>query len=573
MTTPGERQKRGRRSEKRATILRNAELLPAATLLDATDRDLADKLGVSRTTLKKYFPTTGDLVAAVVAIIEDRGGTPDPELKARAKRHLVSSSQAGDLPIALLERLRQIKHLTSEEERLDALVEEASKYRGTSNRLAAAEVCAATAYQFVICPSSYRADAAEQARFYAEQGLSVIPAGHAQDELRARLYRIAAAAERRIAQAACADLTEDSTELEQSDAERVVAGRMAAIGRLKRAEAELLEGVSQSVWAAAARYHADRAVAIAEDRPELEVQATVEFATYLAARIRDQLPPPPAILVTFLIRWCAAEIAYPEQFLSQINPEDAEQLRSELLGSLGRRSRYETTSRVLATMFALAAAYSAGRPDGHHVYPHDLTAIVTYGTVGHLLVGAYLHHLAKGLNTPSTSPENSVEQNIVEPHVVEATKASGPVEELLPMSAEGLAAAARSHYRAAIARSLLGGSSKVLIGHAHRGLAEVAMIPGGQCDLEPLPLLHEVEGQEERDVDIAVIQRLALTVLIRRPPTPGEAKKLLKEFQPFIAMLRSIANHDAMVDLDDDPAESGRAEPVAGPEMEPGWTD
>ncbi|UYF97174.1 hypothetical protein OCS65_28095 (plasmid) [Rhodococcus aetherivorans] len=541
----------------KAKIVHAAGQLSTSTLLDSSDRLLAQKLNVSRTTLKRHFPTTGALVSAVVADLDLRKEQVDPELRARARRHEAASSRQGDLPTALVDRLREIRLLVGEDERIDATVQEVDKWLGTPNRLAIATLCSFAAYRFVICTQAHRPDAAEKARSYAEKGLTEIPPGHAHDMLRAQLYRIAAAAERRIAQAAGAELTEKSTDVDRLAAERVVLGRMAAIGRLKKEEAALLEGIGQPMWAAAARYHADRAIAIAEGRPELEVHATGELAVYLAEQIRDQVPPPAEILVPFLIRWCAAQVAYRELFPVSMDPETATSLRNDLLASLGRRTGYDTTARVLTTMFALAAAYSAGRADGHLVHPQDLTALVTYGTVGQLLVGAYLHHLAAGLANRSTGAEN-----IVAPDVVAATKATGPVEQLLPMDVPDLAAAARSHYRAAIARSLVGGSSSVLVARARKGLEELVELPGGTVDLDPLPLLRAVEGTDESDVDVHVTQRLALTVLIHKQPTPQEARKLLNEFQPFIAMLKSIANHDVVVDLEDNPAESGRTEPI-----------
>lgn len=338
------------------------------------------------------------------------------------------------------------------------------------------------------------------------------------------------------------------SKLEVSEARGEELVRLRSISDFKGLEATYLDRLDQPVLAAAARYQQNRADAFFHGSSEAESNATSEFAQTLTRLDKNGYTIPPRLLVPFLARMCCVDVAFgPGSAEGKAASGQAGSsppktpIRDELLSVLARREEGLAPARALKTMFALAD--NAGSTEGSFPFHStDLAIVSSFGVVGNLLVADYLNKMADessealrpGRVARTSSTENAVELDV-----------------------QSLRGAAKMYYARAATGTVFG-SSGVLTNRARTSLATIT---------EPTNDPREWPIFKTGEVNSALLQKLALSVVTGQRPTPEQARTLLEEFSPIIAHLHRIANVHTIADVDAHSVVYGSAEPVALEEL------
>ncbi|WP_152530322.1 hypothetical protein [Rhodococcus sp. JG-3] len=509
-------------------------LADAGELQTMTMKNLALEAGVSVNTIKRQFPTIHDVVAAIVAE-RDRGGREVPSAL-RVQSDRIPNGQDREFAAEQLRILRALDDLPIDE----AVTQTRDIYTDTlalhphEEHLLAAQCCYLS-YRLLQLPDD--ADRVDEALKVAERGIRHLRKDRGRHyALGGQLARNAAAAAQRNARIVCQELGSDPSTTAILEAKLRVLAQLSAVATHKQTERDYEGKLNQPVNAAAAEFHRARAEALVHQSPPAEFDAVLTMARTMREHAQSGLSLPPRILVPFLTRLCAVHVAYAtdNEPLEFIDAEELLDLRDHLLNTLALQHRLEaeTPRRALETMFALADRVRGDVDTGQDIHLPDLILLCGYGVIGQLLVADYLFDLAK-------TKDDSPAQNSTHP----LNTSTIP---LLEIKRNELFSAAKMYYTEAPKNTLIVGAAAVLAARARKSLAELEDPANDDTadidDAKPWAVLKD--GR----LNAATVNQLSLGIATGQRPSAAQASAMLRELQPLLLTLRTIAGEEVKPD-------------------------
>lgn len=528
-----------RMQNSRKLILSVAERLESSgmDLGTMTMKAFAEEAQVAPNTVTRQFRTVNDVVAALVKQRDDVGAQVSPRLRAQTERQTVNDNR--EFVHDQLRLLRALGESSVEDAvgRMRQMYAETVRTHPDEHHLLAAQCCHLS-YSLLLLPPS--AAAVSEAQEVAETGTEHIEADKGRHyALGGQLARNAAAAAQRAAQIACSTVEDDlHDEVAILRAKLAVTRNLTAVATNKAKERRFQIKLNQPLNAAVAEFHRARASALVNEDAAAEANSIVTLALELEHYARDGGTLPPRVLVPLLTRMCGVQVAYDQDPHVEYDRSEFRRLRELLLESLvaQRKSNAETSGRALATMFALADRQRGAIDFDHDVHLPDLILLGGYGVVGQLLIADFLYDLAKVREAQQGSLPSGVSDSV-----------SKPLYEINPYH---LLSAAQMYYLEAPKNTLVVGSAAVLAARARTELEE------GFNDVEvedakPWAVLRN------GDLNAQMVNRLSLEVAIGKRPSVNEARAMLRELQPLMLTLRTIAGEEMK------PDENGAFETIA----------
>lgn len=528
-----------RKRHSRTLMLNAAERLVEAgvDLGTMTMKQFAREAGVSTNTVTRQFPTVREVVAALVEQRDNANIDVPPRLRVQTDHQSLSHNR--EFVNEQLRTLRALSELNTD----DAVEQMRETYAQTldlhpeEHHLLAAQCCHLS-YSLLLLPPS--AQTASEAREVAENGLRHIGADKGRHyALSGQLARNAAAAAQRASQIACSAIEFDQEEREVLTTKIAVMKNLTAVAANKAIERRFQTKLNRPLTAAVAEFHRSRAIALIDENRDAEVESVLELARTLKEHAAVGGALPPRVLVPFLARMCAAQVAYERDPSVGYDRLKFRRLRDFLLATVTafHTSDAETSGRALATMFALADRQRGHVDVGHAVHLPDLILLGGYGVIGQLLIAEFLYDLAK------------FKQSQADRKLVDSSEPSRP---LYKIPESDLFAAAKMYYLEAPKNTIVVGSAAVLATRARDALrSDFDCGTSDSEDAKPWAVL------KNGDLNAEIVNRLSLEVAIGKRPSVHEARAMLRELQPLLLTLRTIAGEEMK------PDENGAVEMIA----------
>lgn len=509
-----------RKRQSRHIILEMAEGLVEAGEFSVTMKDFARRAGVSVNTVKRQFASMEEVFAAVAderaaagRAVPRRLQTGKGYAAARDSREYVTNQ------VRVLRSLADV-NISQSVEATRSIYADCVATHPEENYLLAT-TCCYLSYRLLQLPKD--PSTTLEARQVAERGLEHLDADRSRHyALGAQLARIAADAARRLAQAASDAVGPEPDELRFLRATRDVVAHLHALAENKRKESVFEKKLNQPLTAAAAEYHRARAQALIQDDVPAEIDAALAMARTLVDSANAGKTLPPRILIPFVTRLCGTQLAYRQILQDNGDDEELTELRDRLLDNLRAQDSTEaaTASRGLATMITLVDRNSGDIASASALHLPDLILLTGYGVVGQVLLADFLRDIA----------------DVIDSRPAEIG-ALYPSTALFNVTPSDLRPAAMEYYRTAQRFALVVGSAAVLANRARQARQEMIerLEPEDSEQPKPWAVLHQGK------LNTALVNQLSLGMVTGRRPTASEASEMLRELEPFLDTLRTVA--------------------------------
>lgn len=520
-----------RKRKSRILIFKAAEeLAEERPLTEVTMKELAARAEVSVNTIKRQFQTVADVAYSLSLELESNG----THLSEKAKHSLQKAAKhsgAHEDREFVQQTLRTIEQLHDADnfdaiDRLESIYHELETEHADQYHLLAVTSYYLSSRYLHVLPGTEAVDSARSATLalkWAQSGLR-----HTKSDRRGRHVTLgkglafnASEAARRSCFAVCSSLDPEPDELTLTKAKVKVVAMLGVVASSKKEERDYEIKLNQPVSAAAAEFHRARAEAMAQQEKTDEIDAVLVMARTLNQLAHTGHTIPPRILVPFMPRMCAAQVAYQSDIAPETHQELAD-LRKALLATLRDHHDSATPHRALRTMFALAQRPSLGEASARNIalpeeiHLPDLILVSGYGVIGKLLIADLLRDISRAKTAHS-----------------DIYTASPPLLDILP---EELMAAAKMYYTQAPTNTLVVGAAAVLADRARVSLKDDDV--SNAQDTKPWPIL------DSGTLNIVLINQLSLGIITGKRPNPEEATAILREIHPLITTLESISGTD-----------------------------